>query len=93
VTVHVILICGYVTVTITNDSATTVLPTHRGGQSGGFGLLGLRERAEALGGELEAGPTAEQGWRLRVVLPADTCSHQLDERAGGVESEALHKKA
>jgi signal transduction histidine kinase len=74
VTVHVILICGYVTVTITNDSATTVLPTHRGGQSGGFGLLGLRERAEALGGALEAGPTVEQGWRLRVVLPADTCS-------------------
>ena len=93
VTVHVILICGYVTVTVTNDSATDVLPTHRGGQSGGFGLLGLRERAEALGGALEAGPTAEQGWRLRVVLPADTCSHQLDERAGGVESEALHKKA
>jgi len=85
VTVHVILICGYVTVTVTNDSTADAPLTHPSGQSGGFGLLGLRERAEALGGTLEAGPTAEQGWRLRVVLPVDTCSHQLDERAGGVE--------
>jgi signal transduction histidine kinase len=36
---------------------------------GHFGLLGMRERARALGGELEAGPTAD-GWRVAIRLPA-----------------------
>lgn len=35
----------------------------------GAGLLGMRERAHALGGELTAGPAGE-GWRVRTVLPA-----------------------
>ncbi|PRX47839.1 signal transduction histidine kinase [Prauserella shujinwangii] len=34
----------------------------------GNGLRGMRERAEALGGELDAGP-AERGFRVRAVLP------------------------
>jgi signal transduction histidine kinase len=33
-----------------------------------YGLIGMRERAAALGGELEAGRTAD-GWRLRCRLP------------------------
>jgi signal transduction histidine kinase len=36
---------------------------------GGFGLTGMRERAELLGGSLEAGPT-ERGFRLRLQVPA-----------------------
>jgi signal transduction histidine kinase len=35
-----------------------------------YGLLGMRERAVALGGDLVAGPTAE-GWRVRCQLPLD----------------------
>lgn len=35
---------------------------------GGYGLLGMRERAELIGGSLEAGPT-EDGWRIRLVIP------------------------
>ena len=35
----------------------------------GFGLRGLRERAEALGGELHAGPTPEGRFRLVMELP------------------------
>jgi len=35
----------------------------------GAGLLGMRERAQALGGELSAGPEGG-GWRVRTVLPA-----------------------
>ena len=35
----------------------------------GNGLTGLRERARALGGTLEAGSTLEGGWRLRARLP------------------------
>jgi signal transduction histidine kinase len=33
-----------------------------------FGLVGMRERARALGGELDAGPTAD-GWRVEARLP------------------------
>jgi signal transduction histidine kinase len=35
---------------------------------GGFGLTGMRERAELLGGELAAGPTAD-GFRVELWLP------------------------
>jgi signal transduction histidine kinase len=35
-----------------------------------YGLVGMRERANALGGELDAGPTAD-GWRVRCRLPLD----------------------
>jgi signal transduction histidine kinase len=35
---------------------------------GGFGLRGMRERIELLGGEVRAEPS-ERGWTLRVVVP------------------------
>ncbi|MGD3104904.1 sensor histidine kinase [Streptomyces sp. YGL11-2] len=38
---------------------------------GGFGLAGLTERAEALGGTLTAGPAPEGGWEIVAVLPLD----------------------
>ena len=38
--------------------------------SGGRGLLNMRERAEAVGGVLEAGPHERQ-WRVRAELPAE----------------------
>ena len=37
--------------------------------AGGLGLAGLRERAAALGGSLEAGPMPGRGFRLRVTVP------------------------
>lgn len=36
---------------------------------GGYGLAGIRERAELLGGTLEAGPT-DDGFRVRLTVPA-----------------------
>jgi signal transduction histidine kinase len=42
-------------------------PRSRGGP-GGVGLVGMRERVEALGGTLAAGPAAS-GWRVRATLP------------------------
>lgn len=36
---------------------------------GGFGLLGLRERAEALHGHLSAGPRPQGGFQVHLVLP------------------------
>ena len=35
----------------------------------GTGVRGMRERAEALGGMLSAGPSGEQGWRVEAALP------------------------
>jgi signal transduction histidine kinase len=43
----------------------------------GSGLSGLAERVAASGGELEAGPLPEGGFRLRAILPLpDGGSHE-----------------
>jgi signal transduction histidine kinase len=39
------------------------------GQSHSHGILGMRERAAALGGELEASALAQGGFRVRAALP------------------------
>ncbi|MFJ4878404.1 sensor histidine kinase [Streptomyces sp. NPDC088745] len=43
----------------------------------GFGLVGLRERVEALGGHLHAGPGGAGAWRLAARIP-----HPLTEQNG-----------
>jgi len=40
--------------------------------SGGRGLVGLRERAHAAGGDLDAGPRHEGGYRLTATIPFAT---------------------
>jgi signal transduction histidine kinase len=37
--------------------------------SGGHGVVGMRERVEALGGTFDIGPAAGGGYRLRALLP------------------------
>ncbi|MER5226877.1 sensor histidine kinase [Streptomyces flaveus] len=39
------------------------------GGRGGFGIVGLRERVEAVEGTLETGSTADGGWRVTAVFP------------------------
>ncbi|HEV3014531.1 MAG TPA: ATP-binding protein, partial [Actinomycetota bacterium] len=39
------------------------------GTGSGQGILGMRERARALGGSLEAGPRPDGGFRVRATLP------------------------
>lgn len=52
-------------VTVTDDGAE---PTGTAGSSGGYGLLGMRERAGLVDAHLEHGPTPEGGWRVRLCL-------------------------
>ncbi|MBL1117009.1 hypothetical protein JK364_32185 [Streptomyces sp. 110] len=45
---------------------------HRGSLGrfgGGFGIMGMRERIELLGGAFEAGHRVEGGWRVRASVP------------------------
>jgi signal transduction histidine kinase len=62
---------GDLIVAVEDDAAelTLVPAPHSLSQSGGgFGLVGMRERAEQLGGELETGFTG-RGWRVRLKVP------------------------
>lgn len=41
-------------------------------QRGGFGLIGLRERVELLGGDIAYGPAQSAGFRVMVCIPLKT---------------------
>jgi len=57
--------------TVTNDGQATgpAGPDPGSAPRQGRGLLGLGERLALYGGELEAGPRPDGGWRVRAVLP------------------------
>ncbi|MGI5459852.1 sensor histidine kinase [Streptomyces sp. CA-249302] len=60
----------HLSVSVADDGrGGTQLPAAAHG--GGFGLVGLKERVTALGGELEAGPRDGGGWRLRARFPVN----------------------
>lgn len=54
-----------VVVSVDNDG----VPPRGPSTTGGFGLRGLEERVEHVGGELTAGPVDGTSWRLRAILP------------------------
>ncbi|MEU8347500.1 sensor histidine kinase [Spirillospora sp. NPDC048832] len=54
-----------VTIEVSDDAPAPVARhPHRG-----YGLIGMRERVEALGGSLRAGPRPGSGWTVRATLP------------------------
>jgi signal transduction histidine kinase len=57
------------TVEVTDDApAASGRPHHRRS----YGLIGMRERVETLGGSLHAGPRPGAGWSVRATLPVPT---------------------
>ncbi|WP_424214112.1 sensor histidine kinase [Streptomyces sp. BI20] len=68
--VSVVRVPGAVEVTVLDDGGSGADPSPEPvAPGGGHGLLGMRERAGALGGRCEAGPRYGGGFRVHVVLP------------------------
>ncbi|GGS56060.1 two-component sensor histidine kinase [Planobispora rosea] len=55
-----------VTVEVEDDAPRTPVRHHR---RAGYGLTGMRERLDTLGGTLTAGPRPGYGWSVRAVIP------------------------
>jgi signal transduction histidine kinase len=52
---------------VTDDGSKR--PVNPAGGSGGYGLVGMRERVELLGGRFDAGPSGYVGWNVEAWLP------------------------
>jgi signal transduction histidine kinase len=67
-TVRVELTGDEVHVEVIDDGGAQERPQPLPGTESGYGLVGLRERVELIGGALTAGPRGG-GWRLRATMP------------------------
>lgn len=62
----------HVTVLVRNSPALAPNGADSAGVSGGgFGLVGMRERADLIGAELQYGHTPDGGWEVRLTIPRD----------------------
>jgi signal transduction histidine kinase len=57
-----------VSLTIANPVPAAAVPAPLAASGGGYGLRGIAERLELLGGTVASGPTAD-GWRVAAVVP------------------------
>ena len=60
---------GQVVIEVRNDAPSTPAPAVAGG---GFGIVGMQERADLTDARLSAGPTPEGGWIVRLAIAIDT---------------------
>jgi signal transduction histidine kinase len=66
-----------VSVEVTGDAGGVRLRVHDDGEAarpsttGGYGLLGMAERAKLLGGACHAGPDPVGGWTVEATLPRE----------------------
>ncbi|MGV9527202.1 sensor histidine kinase [Streptomyces cellulosae] len=60
---------GRLTVTVSDDGGAPAGPPALSDRPPGYGLIGMRERAAAVGGELTAGPRPEGGFLVTARLP------------------------
>jgi len=58
-----------VEIDVRNDTLAPVTDSPANGAGAGNGLRGMAERAEALGGRVEAGRLPDGGWQVHAVLP------------------------
>ena len=58
-----------ITVEVTDDGHAGSVASPPFALSGGNGLVGMRERVEALSGELHVGPAPRGGWVVQATLP------------------------
>jgi signal transduction histidine kinase len=75
---------GALEITVTNGPA---LPPVTDTAHGGHGLVGMRERVSAVGGELHAGPAAGGGFAVHAVLPLETGDLGDDQGVAGGRSD------
>lgn len=64
---------NHITLSIVDDGSGVGVTNGRRG----WGIIGMTERAELLGGTLQAGPRPPHGWQVRAVLPRNA-SRQSD---------------
>src|SRR5690625_3096368 len=55
-------------------------PSAAEGRGTGHGLVGMRERATMLGGDLAAGPYPDGGWWVRATIPLAPTAHPQEQR-------------
>jgi signal transduction histidine kinase len=63
-----------VVVEVADDGRGTAAVNGRNGAGAGYGLVGMRERAVAVGGTLDAGPAPGGGFRVAARLPIRSAS-------------------
>lgn len=64
---------SHVRVLVRNAAAVVTIPKP---DSGGFGLVGMRERADLIGAELRYGPAAEGGWEVALIIPREVTADE-----------------